>query len=103
MPLGMEVRLSLGDFVLDVDPPTVPKKGAEPGIGAHFRIHVYCDQTAGWIKIALGMEVGVSPGHVVLDGDAATLPKKGTEPINFRPTFIVAKRLDASRSHLVSR
>ena len=31
MPLGMEVGLSLGDFVLDVDP-APPQKGAEPPI-----------------------------------------------------------------------
>ena len=57
-----------------------------------------------WIKIALGMEVGLGPGHIVLDGDPALLPKKGAEPPpNFRPIFIVGKRLDASRCHLVWR
>jgi len=30
MPLGMHVGLSPGDFVLDGDPVTLPKKGAEP-------------------------------------------------------------------------
>jgi len=30
MPLGMEVGLSPGDFVLDGDPVPLPKKGAEP-------------------------------------------------------------------------
>jgi len=30
MPLGMEVGLSPGDFVLDGDPAGLPKKGAEP-------------------------------------------------------------------------
>jgi len=48
-----------------------------------------------------GMEMGLGPGHIVLDGDPAPLPKKGTEPSHFRPIFIVAKRLDASRCHLV--
>jgi len=33
--------------------------------------HVYCGQTAGWIKIPLGTEVNVGPGDVVLDGIAA--------------------------------
>ena len=32
---------------------------------------VYCDQTAGWIKIKLGMQVGLGPGHTVSDGDLA--------------------------------
>ena len=31
------------------------------------------------------------------------LPKKGAEPPNFRPMFIVAKRLDGSRCHLSQR
>ena len=52
----------------------LPKKGAEP---PQLSAHVYCGQTAGWIKIALGMEVGLGPGHIVLDRDPATLPQKG--------------------------
>jgi len=53
--------------------------------------------------MALGMEVGLGPGHIMLDGDPASLPKKGTEPPNCRPISILAKRLDASRCHLVWR
>ena len=53
--------------------------------------------------MALGMEVGLGPGHIVLDGDLASFPKKGGAPTNLRPIFIVAKRLDASRCHLVWR
>ena len=46
------------------------------------------------------MEVDLGPGDFVLDGDPAT-PKKVAEPLpNFRPMFIVAKRLDGSRWHL---
>jgi len=30
MPLGMEVGLGTGDFVLNEDPAALPKKGAEP-------------------------------------------------------------------------
>ena len=43
------------------------------------------------------------PGDFVLDGDPAPFLKKGgtPPPPNFRPMFIVAKRLDASRFHLV--
>jgi len=52
--------------------------------------------------MALGVEVGLSPGHVVLDEEPAPFPQKGAEPPpNFRPISIVAKRLDASRCHLV--
>jgi len=66
--------------------------------------HVYCGQTAAWIKIVLGTEVGLSPGDFALDGDP--LPKKGAQPsplANFRPISIVAKQLGASRRHLIWR
>jgi len=56
----------------------LPKKGAEPP--PQFSAHVYCGQTAGWIKMALGMKVGLGPGHIVLDGDPGPLPKKGRSP-----------------------
>jgi len=79
------------------------QKGGEAPL---FSAHVYCGQTAGWIKMALGMEVGLGPVHIVLDGDTAPLPKKGARrapPPNFPPIVIVAKRLDASRWYLVWR
>jgi len=50
-----------------------PKKGQSP----QFSTHVYCGQTAAWIKIPLGTEVGLGLGHIVLDGDSATPPKRG--------------------------
>ena len=52
----------------------------------------------------LGIQVGLGLGHIVLDGDPAHLPKKVAEPpSNFRRIFIVTKRLDGSRCHLVYR
>jgi len=72
MPHGREVGLGPSDIVLDGDPaPPPPKRGRAP----QFSAHVYCGQTAGWIKMALGMEVGLGLGHFVLDGDPAPLPK----------------------------
>ena len=65
--------------------------------------HVYCGQTAGWIKVALGKEIDLGPGDLVLDGDPAPLLKKRAEPPNFWPMFIVSKRLDGSRWHLACR
>jgi len=50
MPLGMEVGLSAGDFMLDRDPVSLPKRGGAP----QFSAHVYCDQTVAWIKMPLG-------------------------------------------------
>jgi len=76
MPLGMDV----GDFVLDGEPVPPPRqKGGAP----KFSAHVYCGQTAGWIKMPLGMEVGL--GY-------ATLCSMWTQllPSNFWPMSIVA-------------
>jgi len=41
-------------------PSPLPKKGTEP----QFSAHVYCAQTAGWIKTALGMEDGKADGCI---------------------------------------
>ena len=80
MPLGMEVGLGPGDFVLDGDPALLPKKGRSP----QFLAHVYCGQTAGWIKITLITVVGLGPGDTVLDGDPLrSPPKKGHSPPQF--------------------
>ena len=52
-----------------------PNKGAEPPPKKEKdSAHVYCGQTAGWIKMVLGMEVGLNPGDFVLDGDQAPSP-----------------------------
>ena len=78
---GMELGHGPGDFVLDGDPaPPSPKGGAaEP---PKFSAHVYCGQTAGWMKLVLGMEAGLSPGDFVLDG-IQPLPKR----VRSRPQF----------------
>jgi len=68
MPLGMEVGLGPGDFVFDAQ--LSPEKKAQPP--TQFLAHVYCGQTAGWIKVTvpLGTEVNLGPSNVVLDGVA---------------------------------
>ena len=78
MSLGMELGLSTGDFVLDGDPVAHPQKEGGP---PKFSAHVYCDQTAWWMKLILGMVVGLSPGEFVLDGDPAPSPR--AEPPQF--------------------
>ena len=101
MPLDMEVGLGPGNFVLDREPHCpLPKKGRSPQFSAHF----HCGQMTGWNKMALGMEVGLGPCHIVLDpwGPSSPLQKRGTAP-KFRPIFIVSKRLDSSRCHLLWR
>ena len=77
MSLDMEVGLGPGNFVLDGDPVALSPKGGGP---PKFPAHVYCDQTAGWMKLVLGILVGLSPGEFVLDGDPAALPQKGQAP-----------------------
>jgi len=89
MPLDMEVGLGPDDIVLDGVPAPLPNKGAPP----QFSAHVYCGH--GYIKIALCTEVDLGSGH------PAPSPKRGQSPPNFRPIFIVAKRLDTSRCHSV--
>jgi len=77
MPLGVEVGFGSGDFVFDGDSAPPRRKGTAP---TQFLAHVYCGQTAGWIKMPLGTEVNLGPGVVVLDGVAATPSLKGTHP-----------------------
>jgi len=52
--------------------------------------HMYCDQTAGRIKMPIGTKIGFGRGHSGLDG-THPLPQIGTHP-NFRPMSVVAKR-----------
>ena len=84
MLLDMEVGLGPSDFVLDIrldeDPAPLRLPRKEGGAPSQFSAHVYCGQTAGWIKMALGMQVGLGPGHIVLDGDTAPPPTKERSP-----------------------
>ena len=50
-----------------------------------FSTHIYCGQTAGWIKMPLGMKVGLSPCDSVLDGDPA--PNLPTKELGCPPQF----------------
>ena len=87
MPLGMEVGLVPGDIVFDGEPVPLPKNGTTP---TQFLTHVYCGQTAGWIKMPLGTEVDLGPGDIVLDSDSAP-PKRGTAApsLTFWPMYML--------------
>jgi len=80
MPLGTEVNLGAGDVVLH-GVPAPPERDTAP----QFLAHIFCGQTAGWVKTLLG------PGHIVLDRDPAP-PRKGhsSPPPSFRPISILA-------------
>jgi len=60
--------------VFDGNPATSRKRAQPP---QSVLAHVYCGQTAGWMKTPLGTEVDLDPGHIVLDGVPA-LRKMGT-------------------------
>jgi len=57
-------------------PSSPPKKGHS----TQFSAHVWCGQTAGWIKMPLGMEVGLGPGDCVRWGPSSPPQKGGTQP-----------------------
>jgi len=102
MPLVRKVDRHPSGIVFDGDPASPPQKGGRAP--SQFSVHVYCAQTAGWIKMPLCMDVGADPSDIVLDGDPALFsPKMGLSRPNFRPIFIVAKQLDGSRSYLAWR
>jgi len=71
----------------------LPQKKGTP-TPPNFLAHVYCGQTAGWIKMPLGTEVNLGPGDVVLDGVATPPPLTGALPNSFRFMSIVTKRPD---------
>jgi len=66
-------------------PSCPPKKGAQP---PQFLAHVYCVQTAGWIKIPLDMEVGLGPDHIVLENPSSTHLKGAQPPPLFGPCLL---------------
>ena len=72
-------------------PSPLSQKGRSP---TQFSAHVYCGQTAAWIKMPLGTEVGLGLRDIVFDVDLATPEKGHTYPTQFWPMSIVAKWLD---------
>ena len=59
--------------------PRSPSTKRGGGRSPKLSSHVYCGQTAGWMKVVLGKGVGLSPGDFVLDGHPALPPNKGGE------------------------
>jgi len=75
MALGMEVGIGPDVFVFDGDRATPRTEGTPTN--TQCLAHVYCGQTAGWMKTPLGTEVDLGPDHIVLDGVSA-LRETGT-------------------------
>jgi len=76
-------------------------KGTQPPIFSPYLL----SQNGCLDQDATCREVGVGPSNSVLDEDLAPHTKKGPEQPepNFRPMYIVAKRMNGSRCHLVWR
>jgi len=70
--------------VLDGTQLPLPQKYAD----RQFLAHVYCGQTAGWMKMTFPMEVGLGPGQVVLDEDPAPIPQNGAKSPIFGPCLL---------------
>ena len=65
--------------------PLPQKVGGAP----KFSAYVWCDQTAGWIKMPIGKQVGLGLGDFLLDGDPDPLPQKGSRaPPIFGPCLL---------------
>jgi len=112
MPLGTEVGLGLHNIVLDVDPAPPLLKECSPQFSSKsimakwldglpatpqkkghthphpILAHVYCGQTAGWMKMPLGTEVDLGPGHILLDGVPAPRKKGHSSPHVFGPCLL---------------
>ena len=87
MKIGVQAGLGSGHTVLDGDPAPPPPKGHSHN-PSPISAHVYCGQTAGWIKMALGTEVGLSyRRHCVRWGPSSPPQKEGKAP-NFGPCLL---------------
>ena len=64
----------------------LPLKGAQPPVSPH----VYCGQTAGYMKTTLGTQVDLGPGHIVivLDGVPALRERGTAAPPVFGPCVL---------------
>ena len=99
MPVGREVSLGPDDIVLDEDTAPCPKsvRSPSPIFGPYLLWpNGWMDQDATWYG---GRP---RPRRRCVRWRPRSLPKKGRAP-NFRLMFIVAKRQDGSRWHLVRR
>jgi len=82
MPLGMEVGLGPGDFVLDVDTAPPPQKGGGPKFSPMIIVAKQLDGS-------IGTEIGlISSVDFVLDGDQPPSPKKGRSRPIFGPCLL---------------
>jgi len=60
MPLGTEVGLGPNHVMLNGNPSDPTERAQQL---PHFSVHVYCGETAGWMRMLLGTEVGLGAGE----------------------------------------
>jgi len=73
-------------------PSPLPTKGVEP---PKISAHIYCGQTAAWIKMPLGTEVGLEAYETLCSMWTQLPPEKGhTQSHPIFGTSVVAKWLD---------
>ena len=53
-----------------------------------FLVHVYCGQTAGWMKTPLGRQVHLGPGHLFVRRGPSSRANVAQQPPSFRPVSI---------------
>jgi len=102
MPLGMEVGLGPGDFVLEWNPAPQSQKGAEPL--PNFRPMSIAAKRLDGSRRHLAQRWALFQATLCKIGTQLPPQKRERSPLpNFRTISIVAKWLDASRCHLVWR
>ena len=97
MKLGAQVSLSPGHIVLDGDPASPPQKG-DTVFGPFLSWpNCWMHQDATWYGVR------PQPRRLCVRWGPSSSPQEGGGAPNFRPMFIVAKRLDGSRWYLAWR
>jgi len=66
----------------------LPREQRAHPLPPNFLAHVYCGETAGWMKTPLGTEVDLGPGHIVLDGVPALREIDTAAPHLFGPCLL---------------
>jgi len=84
MPLRIKVGLGPGEFVFDREGHSLTQ----------FLTHVYCGQTAGWIKICHLVRSRPRPRRRCVRWGRSSPSLKGAQPPSFRPMPIVAMWLN---------
>jgi len=67
-----------------------------------FLAHVYCGQTAGWMKTPLGTKVDLGPGYIVLDRGPGFRKRGTAAPTLFGPCLLWLRSHISATAELLS-